>query len=79
MIEIIKGDLHIKKEKNTIMQFTDTSDGLYIKFADDIEIIIPIQLDPARKAQILTATRMNAKGFKLDLNNKTNPITVDMK
>ncbi len=78
MIEIKKGDLVIKKEKNTITQFTDTSDGLYLKFADDVEIIIPITLSPSQKAAIVAAANMPAKGFSIDLNNPNQPISVQM-
>jgi len=79
MIEIIKDDLKITKEKNDIIQFTDTSDGIYIKFANEVEIIIPVRLNQARKATIVAAARMNATGFKLDLNNLNQPISVSMK
>jgi len=78
MIEIKKGDLVIRKEKNTITQFTDTADGLYLKFIDEVEIIIPVKLDAGMKAAIVAAANMPAKGFKIDLNNRKQPISVQM-
>lgn len=76
MIEITKGPMTITRSKNDVLQFTDTTDGLYIKFSDEVEIIIPIKLDANQKAAIITAARMNSTGFKLDLNNRMNPIQV---
>ena len=78
MITIKLGPMTIERKINDLKQLTDTSDGIYIKFIDNVEIIIPIELSPTMKAAIITATRMNSKGFVLDLNNRKNPIQVTM-
>ena len=78
MVKIIKGDMIITKEKNNLVSFTETPDGLYIKCMDDTEIIIPVQLNPSQKAAIIAVTRMNVKGFTIDLNSRTKPVSVEM-
>jgi len=78
MVEIKRGPMTITRKTNDFKAFTETNDGLYIKFSDDIEIIIPIALDANQKAVIMTASRINAKSIVIDLDNRTNPVQVQM-
>jgi len=70
--------MEISRKTMDIKQLTDTSDGIYIKFMDDVEVIIPIDLNVSQKATIMTASRINAANVTIDLNNLANPVQLKM-
>ena len=78
MITIIKGPMVVTRTTGDLKQLTDTSDGIYIKFMDDVELIIPIELTVSQKATIMTAARINASNMTIDLNDLANPVKLDM-
>ena len=78
MLTIRKGPMEISRKTMDIKQLTDTSDGIYIKFMDDVEVIIPIDLNVSQKATIMTASRINAANVTIDLNNLANPVQLKM-
>jgi hypothetical protein len=68
----------VTRTTGDLKQLTDTSDGIYIKFMDDVELIIPIELTVSQKATIMTAARINASNMTIDLNDLANPVKLDM-
>jgi len=78
MLTIKKGPMTIDRKTMDIKQLTDTSDGIYIKFMDDVELIIPIDLTVSQKATIMTASRINGANVVIDLNDLRNPVKLKM-
>ena len=77
MITIKRGPLVITRQMNDFKTFTDTADGFYFKFSDDVEIILPIPgCSASTKMTVMTALRMNATNYEIDLDNLRNPVSV---
>lgn len=77
MITIKKGPMTITRSVNDIKALTDTPDGLYIKFSDDVELIFSMPVTPPLKAIVTTVLKMSWKNIVIDLDNKTNMLSVE--
>ena len=77
MITIKKGPMTITRKINDIKGITDTPDGLYIKFSDDVELIFTMPVTPQLKAISTTVLKMSWKSIVIDLDNKENMLSVE--
>jgi hypothetical protein len=76
MLIIKKGPMIITRTKNDIKVASDTHDGIYFKFQDNVEIIFTMALSPALKALIGRIEQMSAQNIEINLDDHVNPIKV---
>jgi len=70
--------MEIKRMNNDLMNLTPTTESVYIKFTDGIEIIIPIRLDNRIRATLELVTKSAAEHMTIDFTNPHQPISLGM-
>ena len=77
MLRILKGYMKFEARMEDLKTISDTSDGVYIKFMDDSELIINMKMEQKFKHVIAMIPQMSAKSITIDFNNLMNLVSVE--
>jgi len=77
MLTIKKGRMTITREDIDFKTLQHTGDGIYMKFADNTEIIFQMPVSPAMKAVIKTVSTTKAKNIVFDVLSDTRPLQIE--
>ena len=78
MLTIKTKNMEVIRQNNDLMNLTPTSESVYIKFVDGIELIIPIRLDNRVRAALELVTKSAVENITVDLTNPTSPVSLGM-
>ncbi len=69
MIKIIHGSMEITRMKNDIRSVSPLNDSIHIKFNDNTELIMMVNMTPERKAILSKLEFISSDNFIINLNN----------